>query len=99
MILANVYYQVKCVLAVSSWFFVTNFLCVTSSVTSFGPSWNTWPSRPDDTKGGIPPPSPAASSSRRCVNRHEKLKETFPGLIHLVCGFIRLRATHNVNRA
>ena len=36
---------------------------------------------------------------RRVATRHEKLKETFLGLIQLVCGFIRLRSIHNVNRA
>ena len=36
---------------------------------------------------------------RRVATRYEKLKETFLGLIHLVLGFIRLRAIHNVNRA
>ncbi len=36
---------------------------------------------------------------RRVATRYEKLKETFLGLIHLVLGFIRLRAFHNVNRA
>lgn len=36
---------------------------------------------------------------RRVATRYEKLKETFLGLIHLVLGFIRLRAVHNVNRA
>lgn len=36
---------------------------------------------------------------RRVATRYEKLKETFLGLIHLVCGFIRLRSVHNVDRA
>jgi transposase len=36
---------------------------------------------------------------RRIATRYEKLKETFRGMIHLVLGFIRLRARSNVNRA
>ena len=36
---------------------------------------------------------------RRVATRYEKLKETFLGMIHLVLGFIRLRAKTNVNRA
>lgn len=36
---------------------------------------------------------------RRVATRYEKLKETFLGLIHLVFGFIRLRAINVVNRA
>jgi transposase len=36
---------------------------------------------------------------RRVATRYEKLKETFLGMIHLALGFIRLRATSNVNRA
>ena len=34
---------------------------------------------------------------RRIATRYEKLKATFLGLIHLVFGFIRLRAKTNVN--
>ena len=34
---------------------------------------------------------------RRVATRYEKLKETFLGLIHLALGFIRLRASVNVN--
>jgi transposase len=34
---------------------------------------------------------------RRVATRYEKLKETFLGLIHLTLGFIRIRATVNVN--
>ena len=36
---------------------------------------------------------------RRIATRYEKLKVTFLGMIHLALGFIRLRATSNVNRA
>jgi transposase len=36
---------------------------------------------------------------RRVATRYEKLKETFLGLIHLTLGFIRLRASANVNTA
>lgn len=36
---------------------------------------------------------------RRVATRYEKLKETFLGMIHLALGFIRLRATANVNTA
>lgn len=36
---------------------------------------------------------------RRIATRYEKLKVTFLGIIHLALGFIRLRATFNVNRA
>jgi len=32
------------------------------------------------------------------ATRYEKLKETFLGLIHLALGFIRIRASVNVNR-
>ena len=35
---------------------------------------------------------------RRVATRYDKLKETFLGLLHLVLGFIRLRAINNVNR-
>ena len=34
---------------------------------------------------------------RRVATRYEKLKETFLGLIHLALGFIRIRASLNVN--
>lgn len=34
---------------------------------------------------------------RRVATRYEKLKETFLGMIHLALGFIRLRASTNVN--
>ncbi len=37
--------------------------------------------------------------SRRVATRHEKLRETFPGMIQLALGFIRLRAITNVKRA
>ena len=40
-----------------------------------------------------------AKEFRRVATRYEKLKETFLGLLHLVFGFIRLRAKYNVNRA
>jgi transposase len=36
---------------------------------------------------------------RRIATRYEKLKETFLGLIHLALGFIRIRASANVNTA
>lgn len=36
---------------------------------------------------------------RRVATRHEKLKETFLGLLHLVLGFLRLRSINNVNSA
>ena len=36
---------------------------------------------------------------RRVATRYEKLRETFLGMIHLALGFIRLRATANVNTA
>jgi transposase len=36
---------------------------------------------------------------RRVATRYEKLKATFLGMIHRAPGFIRLRATVNVNRA
>jgi transposase len=36
---------------------------------------------------------------RRVATRYEKLKETFLGMIHLALGFIRLRASVNVNTA
>lgn len=36
---------------------------------------------------------------RRVATRYEKLKATYLGMIHLVLGFIRLRAKTNVNRA
>lgn len=36
---------------------------------------------------------------RRVATRYEKLKATFLGMIHLVLGFISLRARTNVNRA
>jgi transposase len=36
---------------------------------------------------------------RRVATRYEKLKETFRGMVHLVLGFISLRAKTNVNRA
>ena len=36
---------------------------------------------------------------RRVATRYEKLRETFLGMIHLVLGFIRLRARTNVNTA
>ena len=36
---------------------------------------------------------------RRVATRYEKLKQTFLGMIHLVLGFIRLRAKINVNTA
>jgi transposase len=35
---------------------------------------------------------------RRVATRYDKLKETFLGMIHLALGFIRLRATVNVNK-
>jgi len=35
---------------------------------------------------------------RRVATRHEKLKETFVGLLYLVFGFVRLRAINIVNR-
>ena len=34
---------------------------------------------------------------RRVATRYEKLKETFLGLIHLALGFIRIKASQNVN--
>ncbi len=34
---------------------------------------------------------------RRLATRYEKLKETFLGLIHVALGFIRVRASANVN--
>ena len=34
---------------------------------------------------------------RRIATRYDKLKTTFLGMIHLVLGFIRLRAKTNVN--
>ena len=34
---------------------------------------------------------------RRVATRYEKLKETFLGLIHVTLGFIRVRASANVN--
>ncbi len=40
-----------------------------------------------------------AKEFRRVATRYEKLKAGFLGLIHLVFGFIRLRAKTNVNRA
>jgi transposase len=40
-----------------------------------------------------------AKEFRRVATRSEKLKATFLGLIHLVFGFIRLRAKTNVNTA
>ena len=36
---------------------------------------------------------------RRVATRYEKLKETFVGLLHLVFGFVRLKAINIVNRA
>ena len=36
---------------------------------------------------------------RRVATRYEKLKESFLGLIHIALGFIRLRASVNVNTA
>ena len=36
---------------------------------------------------------------RRVATRYEKLRETFLGFIHLALGFIRLRASTNVNTA
>ena len=36
---------------------------------------------------------------RRVATRYDKLKETFLGMIHLALGFIRLRASVNVNTA
>lgn len=36
---------------------------------------------------------------RRVATRYEKLKETFIGLLHLVFGFVRLRAINVVNKA
>ena len=36
---------------------------------------------------------------RRAATRYEKLKATFLGVIHLALGFIRLRASANVNTA
>jgi transposase len=36
---------------------------------------------------------------RRVATRYEKLKETFLGIIHLALGFIRLKASVNVNTA
>jgi transposase len=36
---------------------------------------------------------------RRVAMRYEKLKETFLGIIHLALGFVRLRASVNVNTA
>ena len=36
---------------------------------------------------------------RRVATRYDKLKGTFLGMIHLALGFIRLRATTNVNTA
>ena len=40
-----------------------------------------------------------AKQFRRVATRYEKLKETFLGFIHLALGFIRLRASVNVNTA
>jgi transposase len=34
---------------------------------------------------------------RRVATRYEKLRETFLGLIHLALGFIRIKASQNVN--
>ncbi len=36
---------------------------------------------------------------RRVATRYEKLKETFPGMFHLVLGFISIKAKINVNKA
>jgi transposase len=36
---------------------------------------------------------------RRVATRYEKLKQTFLGMIHLVLGFISIKARTNVNRA
>jgi transposase len=36
---------------------------------------------------------------RRVATRYDKLKATFLGMIHLALGFIRVRATTNVNSA
>jgi len=36
---------------------------------------------------------------RRVATRYDKLKATFLGMIHLALGFIRVRATTNVNTA
>ena len=38
-----------------------------------------------------------AQEFRRIATRYDKLKQTFLGMIHLVFGFIRLRAKTNVN--
>jgi transposase len=35
---------------------------------------------------------------RRVATRYDKLKATFLGMLHLTLGFIRLRASRNVNR-
>jgi transposase len=35
---------------------------------------------------------------RRVATRYEKLKQTFLGMIHLVLGFISIKAKTNVNR-
>lgn len=40
-----------------------------------------------------------AKQFRRIATRYEKLKETFLGIIHLALGFIRLKASVNVNTA
>jgi len=34
---------------------------------------------------------------RRVATRYDKLKQTFLGVLHLALGFIRLRASRNVN--
>ena len=36
---------------------------------------------------------------RRVATRYEELKQTFLGMIHLVLGFISIKAKANVNRA
>ena len=36
---------------------------------------------------------------RRVATRYDKLKQTFLGMIHLVLGFISIKAKINVNRA
>jgi len=35
---------------------------------------------------------------RRVATRYDKLRATFLGMLHLTLGFIRLKASRNVNR-
>jgi transposase len=60
-----------------------------------------WPFLPEGyrERNGVERLLGKAKQFRRLATRYEKLKETFLGFIHLALGFIRLRASVNVNTA